>query len=82
MLAEQKLAYQASSARLIHLAEQEIFPFLEERIALQTQQLANLHKEGKDCNSGVAYLAALLDLKNELILKMRRGDSAAAKLQV
>lgn len=78
----QDLQAKSSSARLIHLAEQEIFPFLEERLEQTQQLISHQFKAGEDYVGSVGMLTALLELKQELISKMRRGDSAAAKLQI
>lgn len=75
-----KLLSSANTARVIHMAEQFIFPFLEQRIALESEQMSAQFLEGKDTTHKVAYISALICLRNELTLLMKRGDLAAAKL--
>ena len=77
----QKDIMKAASAKLIRLAEEEIFPFLEDRIRIETEQMTAKFLEGKPCENHVAMISAFIILKNQLTLKLRQGERISAKIQ-
>ena len=79
---DDRLRQQAANARLIHLNEQIIFPYLARAIDNTLAQLCSKYKaDSKVDEAKVAYICACRDLLTDLEAAARHGDRAFARLQ-
>ena len=79
---DQKLVETANSGRLIALAEHEIYPLLDKRITERIQLMRSKFSGGeKDFLADMAYIAALMDLKNHLLGLQDKARQAFKKLE-
>lgn len=78
---EQRLHAQAANAKLVHLNEQLVFPLLQRNIDQAIISMCQeLKARGVADISKVAYIAACVDLREELIAIARQGDRAVSVL--
>lgn len=80
---QEALLNKAANARLIHLNEQLIFPLLQTKVEERLASLCDaLKSKGEVKLADVAYIAAIRDIREELMAKARQGDQASAKLNL
>lgn len=77
---EEQLAMAARDSRLIHMAEHLIFPLLQKLIESETEQMSALFLAERPVTVKVAYITALIQLRDDLTRRVRKGDKAVATL--
>jgi Ran GTPase-activating protein (RanGAP) involved in mRNA processing and transport len=78
---DEKLAQAMNDGRMVNIAENLLFPLLEDEIALKLNLMCNKYREGKqDFLSEVAYITMAKDLINKLKVLQRQGNRALKEL--
>lgn len=81
-MTDEELISTANSGRLINLAEQEIYPLLDKKVSERLQIMTGKFRGGETNFQGdVAYLCALIDMKNNLLATQAKAMQAFKKLE-
>lgn len=81
-MTDEELIATANSGRLINLAEQEIYPLLDKKVAERLQIMTGKFRSGETNFQGdVAYLCALVDMKNYLLNTQSKAQKAFKTLE-